>query len=331
MPPRRFRPLLIALGAAIWTPAAASGQLVAGAHAPPLPAIPEVRGPLTVNVVYPLAGQVLTARDSTFVFGSVGTGEAQLAINGAPVAVAPNGAFLAWLPLPDDTVAVFHIVALAGTASAAVDWPVRLPPRFVPPASGPPVWVDTASLRPEGEIWAVPGEALRVSARAAPGAIVAVRLPDGRTFPLAADTAVAAAYGPFERRPDLLPPVTSVRFVGTMPAVPLGAPLPSLTAPSAAADAPTRPGPASGAGAGAGAATLVVALGADTSVAALPLRVSLVDPAASAEVVLDDDPAHTDTTRGVVVGSPTPGGTYHWFFLDGTPAQLDGQDRKSVV
>ncbi len=318
MPPRLSTLVVASLCAAAVAPAGASGQLVPSAHAAPLPPIPAADGPLTVSVVYPLEGQLLTARDSTFVFGSVGTGAASLTIDGSPVAVAPNGAFLAWLPLPDDSAAVFHIVALAGAASAALDWPVRLPRTFVPPDR--PVWVDAASLRPRGEIWATAGEPIRVSARATPGAVVAVRLPDGRTFPLAADTLAAAPYGPFERRPERLAPVTAVRYVGTVPAVPLGAGLPALTSSGApeAADDPA-------AGTGAAPATLVVVLGPDTVTAPLPLRVAVVDPAAEPEVVLDDDPARTDTTRGVVVGSPTPGGTYHWFFLDGTPARLDGR------
>ncbi|OYV68516.1 MAG: hypothetical protein B7Z72_08145, partial [Gemmatimonadetes bacterium 21-71-4] len=313
MRPRHGTALLAALCAVIVAPSAGFGQLGPTPQAPPLPAIPLVDGPLAVTVVYPPAGQTLTARDSSFLFGSVGTGRASLTVNGVPVEVAPDGAFLAWLPLPDDTAAVFHIVAIAGADSASLDWRVRLPPRFVPPER--PLWVDARSLRPRGLIWAVAGEPLRVSVRAAPGASVAVRLPDGRVFPLAPDTAWAVRYGPFERRPDRLTSVPVMRFVGAVPAVQLGAPLPPLTSPAAPAVTLDT----------LGLAALVVAVGADTEITALPLRVSLVDPATSPEVVLDDDPAHTDTTRGVVVGSPTPWGTYHWFFLDGTPVRLDGR------
>src|SRR3954466_6930002 len=36
-----------------------------------LPPVPEVRGPLQIDVVYPKADQLLTTRDSNFIFGSV--------------------------------------------------------------------------------------------------------------------------------------------------------------------------------------------------------------------------------------------------------------------
>jgi N-acetylmuramoyl-L-alanine amidase len=314
MRPRVSAVRLAALVLALASPAAALAQLAPSPHAPPLPPVPEVDGPLAVSVVYPLANQAVMARDSTFIFGSVGTGRAGLTINGAPVVVAPDGAFLAWLPLPDDTMAVFHIVAVAGAASAALDWPVRLPPRFDPPP-GRALWLDTASMRPRGRIWGEPGEPIRVSARAAPGASVAVRLPDGRLVPLAPDTGAATPYGPFERRPDRLAPVPVVRFVGTIPAVPLGAPLPALTARDGAADS----------GAGATTAALVVAHGADTVTTAVPVRVALVDPAAPQVVVLAAEAGPNDSGRSSVVASPTPGGTYHWFFPSGTPAQLDGR------
>ncbi|HEX2204938.1 MAG TPA: N-acetylmuramoyl-L-alanine amidase [Longimicrobium sp.] len=66
-----------------------------------LPAIPEVDAPLRIDVVHPVQGQARPRVDSTFVYGNVGTGGAALFINGTPVPVAPNGAFIAYLPLPE--------------------------------------------------------------------------------------------------------------------------------------------------------------------------------------------------------------------------------------
>ncbi len=316
----RPRPALARLGAiaaALLVPAAALAQQPAAAPpGPPLPPVPAVDGPLAIHVVYPLAGQRVTARDSSFLFGSVGSGRASLAVNDVPVPVAPDGAFLAWVPLPADTAAVFHLVATRDADTASLDWPVRLPARFVPPDR--PLWVDTASLRPRGPIWVGPGEQIRVSVRAAAGAVVAVRLPDGRVFPLAPDTVAVDAYGPFERHPERLAPVPEVRFVGTIPAVPLGAMLPPLTVRGVGPDT----------GAASPVATVVAALGADTVTADLRARIALVDPASTPEVVLAE--ATEDSARGTVVGSPTPGGTYHWFFPDGTPARLDGRSGEEV-
>jgi len=312
MPPRGSPLLLALILNATAGIAGAPAQLVPSQRPPALPPIEPVDGPLALTVVYPPTDALLGARDSAFLFGATGSGQASLTIDGTPVNVAPDGAFLAWLPLPDDTVAVFHLVAVKGQERASLDWRVRLPARYVPPAQ--PLWVDTLTLRPRGDVWAVADEPLRVVARAAPGASVAVRLPDGRVFPLAPDTEVAGGYGPFERRPERLAMQPTVRYTGSMPAVPLGAPLPRLAGPAAAPDTGSAPG-----------AAVIAALGPDTLVVPLPVRVTLVDPAAPPVVILDDDTARTGRTRGVVVGSPLPHGTFDWFFAEGTPAAVDGR------
>jgi N-acetylmuramoyl-L-alanine amidase len=79
-----------------------------------LPAVPPVKGPLAIRVVYPPPDAVVRARDSSFLLGSVGTGEAKLTINGHPVRVWPNGAWLAWIPLPPDSLMWFRIAARTG-------------------------------------------------------------------------------------------------------------------------------------------------------------------------------------------------------------------------
>src|SRR5262245_15526316 len=69
-------------------------------QAPPLPKVPLVEGPLAIRPVFPTPNQSIPVRDSNFVFGSIGNGHATLAINGTPVTVAPNGTFLAYVPVP---------------------------------------------------------------------------------------------------------------------------------------------------------------------------------------------------------------------------------------
>ena len=66
----------------------------------PLPPVAPAAGPLKISVVYPREGQLLTARDSNFILGSVGKAGATLTVNGVPVPTLPNGAFLAFLPVP---------------------------------------------------------------------------------------------------------------------------------------------------------------------------------------------------------------------------------------
>src|SRR5215212_8516071 len=55
-----------------------------------------------LRVVYPALTDVVRVRDSSFLFGSVAQGDTRLTINGYPVRVWPNGAWLAWIPFPPE-------------------------------------------------------------------------------------------------------------------------------------------------------------------------------------------------------------------------------------
>lgn len=287
--------------------------------APPLPRIPAVQGPLGVTVVYPLEGQLVTASDSTFLFGSVGDGRARLELNGLDVPVAPNGAFLAWVPIPADTQPVFRFIARLGADSAVRLLRVRVPAPHLPPDSG--LWLDRASIVPRGVRWAEPEEPIRVSLYASPGAAVVLRLP-GSDAPigLVPDTGTSLAYGPFDRAPTRRPQRVETRYTGVFPARALGAPLPAVTAPP----------PIRGASDTVNAAWITVATERDTVRAPLPLRIALLDPARRAVVLLDDDTARAGNTDGAVAGAPLEGGTFHWFFRNGTIAEVSGRAGASV-
>ncbi len=112
---------------------------------PKLPPVPEVRGPIQISITYPRAGQLIAARDSNFIFGSVGSGDAGLEINGTPVPVWPNGSFMGWLPVPPDSAPQYEIVASNGSQFARVVHPVQLPP----PPPPPPLPVTPDTLRPD--------------------------------------------------------------------------------------------------------------------------------------------------------------------------------------
>jgi len=297
---------LAALAPAFLVEAAAAQGPVRG---PLLPRIPHVDGPLAIRVVYPPEGASLSVRDSNFIFGSVGSGDASLTINGRDVAVAPNGAFLAWLPLEGDSVAAWRLVARRGTDSVVAERHALLPRRAIPPAG---LWIDAASLAPRGERWAERGEPIRVSVRATAGATVVLRLPSG-DVPLAPVASPERGGTPFDVRA-APPSATQVdRYAGVFPAEPLGAGLPPLTALRVPGQGDTAQ------------AQILAILGADTARAALPLRLTLVDPAHPRVVLLDDDTARTGRTRGAAVGMPLPGGTYEWFFLNGTPAAVSAR------
>ena len=140
------------LAACSGAPAPATGvQPVAAPVAPapappssaaPLPPIPSVRGPLSISVVYPKAGSAVMVRDTNFIFGSVGTGDATLTINGTPVAVEPNGAFLGWLPVPDSVTSRYDLVAARGADTVRYSHLITFPPKRASADSA-----DSAALR----------------------------------------------------------------------------------------------------------------------------------------------------------------------------------------
>jgi len=302
--------LLLVLGAA----QALHGQRPAP---PRLPPIPPADGPLDLRVAYPPADAQLGASDSNFIFGQTGNGSATLSINGEGVEVHPNGAWLAFLPLPGDSVATYHIVARLGADSAVLDHRVRLPRRFVPPAG---VWIDRVSLEPRGNRWAEPGELIRVSLRAARGADVTLHLPGGSVLPLAPDTGSRALVdGPFNRRPPRPGEPDVSRFAGVFAATRLGAALPPVTAARVNGVMGCCATPSDSL------AWITAVIGPDTAREMLPLRLTMLDPSRRSVVVLDDDTAHTGFSRGAAVGRPTPDGTFEWFFRNGTVAAISAR------
>ena len=97
--------------------------------------IPPSAGALGLTVVYPLPNATITAGDSTFLLGTVGTGGAKLRVDGRPVEVHPNGAWLAWIAIPPDS--AFDVAFEAATASDTVRY--LLPLQRPGPSSHPAV------------------------------------------------------------------------------------------------------------------------------------------------------------------------------------------------
>ncbi len=108
---------------------------------PGLPAVPTVNGPLAIKVVYPDPGHLIQSKDSNFIFGSVGNGDAALSINGFSTPVWPNGSFMAWLPNPPADSALYDIVATNGSDVARLRLPVKIQPKPVMPVT--PIVPDT--------------------------------------------------------------------------------------------------------------------------------------------------------------------------------------------
>jgi len=292
-----------------------------------LPPIPTDTGPLALRVVYPAAGDAIDVRDSSFLFGTAGSGKASLTINGAPVRVWPNGTWLAWLAMPPDSVMRFDLVARTTTDSATLSYQVPRTRRFVPPTA--PVWLDSLSIYPRGRVWWPAGEWLTVGVRAAPGAEVLIRWPDGRTTPLVADPRpeeVPDAIRAFDHDTSrLVTPPSVTRYTGAVRGAAVGLPM----GPAVGASAPSCPAPAGVGGctpiAGDSAGPVIEAIyGIDTARARWPVQITLLDSTPQL-IMLDDDTARTGKTDRMTVGRTRPGATYQWFFPTGTRAAVSGR------
>lgn len=307
-----------------------------------LHAAPAVQDPIGLRVIYPAPTDVVRARDSSFLFGSVADGKTQVTINGHPVRVWPNGGWLAWIPFPPDTLMQFTIEARAGQDSAVLVYPVRRDrgslPREVSEGSA---WIDSVSLLPQGQVWLPRNEYLALSTRAVEGADVRVRLPGGkvvRLLPQSQSQEVLPALRAFDRDTTNLRTSEEVRYVGVIRGRAIGPDAgPVLRGPTAAlvrvlARAAVRC--VTGARCPAPYAELVspdsawavveAALGRDTVRLRWPLQVALLD---TLPVVtrLDDDTAGQGNTDSLTPGRATPGGTYAWFFPTGTRVSVTGR------
>jgi N-acetylmuramoyl-L-alanine amidase len=305
------------------------------------------RAPLSIRVVYPKPEDRVRARDSSFLLGSVSTGDVRLRINGSNVRVWPNGGWLAWVPFPPDSVMQFRIEAFRGLDTQVVVYPVRRDSRDLPgEVRSGAVWIDTASLSPWGQAWLPRTEYVTLSARAAEGADVRLHLPNGSTLRLLP-----------QRRPQELPPSIraferdttkhqtpdELRYVGTIrgtslgpsPGPVLGGLTPALLGALARAalrcvtGAPCPAPYTELAAADAGWAVIEASLRGDTVRARWPLQLALLDTLPLV-VELDDDTLGTGKTDSIVQGRAVPGGSYHWFFPTGTHASVSGRLNEDV-
>jgi N-acetylmuramoyl-L-alanine amidase len=263
------------------------------------PPTPRAAAPLRIQVVYPRPTDVVAAVDSTFIFGNVGRGDATLQVAGTAVPVQADGAWIAWIPLPDDTAFTVPLTAVAAGESLHVDWPVRIAPRFHPPVDRA-AWIDTTSFSPAGSFTWPAGEGVHLRVRATPGAVVRLSTPSGTVIPFVPDRSPAAppaavrAFGTdslqYHAAPD------SDRYEAWLPAEPLDR-----------------------------SAVLEVSAGDDTARATWPVVLGVLAVQPPTVVVLDDDSAGTGTTDSLTTGRAVPWGTYHWFFPTGTRAVETGR------
>jgi N-acetylmuramoyl-L-alanine amidase len=180
----RFPLALLLLASAACSPFAAGSGAPTPAGAEPLPPVPLEEGALAPRVQYPPADHQLHVRDSTFIFGEVGHGGASLTVNGVAVPVLPNGAWIAYLPVPPAAEPRYEIVAVLGADTARLAHPVRVPPPVPDVTDATALVVDSASVLPTHGLALPDGERVEVAVRAPFGASVALETSSGDTVAL---------------------------------------------------------------------------------------------------------------------------------------------------
>ncbi len=288
--------------------------------APRLPAIPAVDGPLNLRVSYPRDSMALETRGMNFIFGSTGSGRARVWIDGTEVDVQPNGGFLAFLPVPGDS--VYRVRARLQDMAQYVEVPVSIPP--APPAGDSAVIVD-GSITPAGAWVAQPRERIDVGFTGTAAGEAWLRI-DSDIIPLVALAPTAPGARDFEvapAAPEPTPRTRLARYAGFFAARRIVAadsavPWPTLTdefRPRPRGDAAAVPQ-----------AELVLVVGADTVRKALPLNLLLADPARPRTGVGRDLDPPERNGDGKVIARPGPGGgPYHYVWANGVELELTGE------
>jgi N-acetylmuramoyl-L-alanine amidase len=264
-----------------------------------LPPVPSVRGPLRIDVVYPAEDAQLTASDSNFVFGSVGTGDATLTINDAPVEVAPNGAFLAFVPVPRD--GVYRVMAMsAGTAMGIV--------RRIRRPAGADATSGMGAVVPRAAMTLQRGERVTVRFRGAPGGRARLVFPDGSSVPLVEQRGLERDEGFGQDRSATR---EFTEYAGSFPAnLPLLSRDRQVGIPTLAETVR------------AGTATVELVSGGDTLRSPLELSLAVLAPGETRVGVAASTRPDSLVVATAVPGSGTP---YHWTFPNGTRFTITGE------
>ncbi|MDH3733970.1 MAG: N-acetylmuramoyl-L-alanine amidase [Gemmatimonadota bacterium] len=264
-------------------------------------------GVIDIEVRYPARHQLIVP-DSNFIFGSVGSGGVALEIDGHPVTVEGNGAFLAWLPVPDagrgDT-AAYMLRAVEGPDTATAVLSILRPPSRPPSGSETP-WLLTTPLERPSDRWYEPGGEFALSVLGEGGAEVELAA-GNRRFPLR----------------DLGPERGSLhRYAGRIDAAALhAAACEAGDCRSGTTALPTGEGDSIFVAIDTVTAGLVARSGADVTRSPVSFHLApRPDPAPGIKLVEAEDPVNGQS--GVVVGRPTAFGPYRWRFPEGTVARV---------
>jgi N-acetylmuramoyl-L-alanine amidase len=315
----RLRVLVLVSGAGVGACAGGAGPeapaptTTTSGDTKPLPPIPAVDGAVRLDVSYPSENASIAA-NTNFIFGSTGTGGATLTINGAPVEVKPNGAWLAFLPVPQD--GVYRLVAVKNGQTTTFERRIR--------AASAPTAASTrtriVSVTPSGALAARPGENIQVGFTGTAGGNGFLVLPDGRRIPLIESRAMAAAANnaaDFEAQaPAPAPsPTSTSRYSGILPAVALTSRDTSTASPVVGIIPPEFSDDSTS-------ARVELIVGNDTVRANVNLNLAIVEMA-RVGVVVDRTTSQQRDWRTRGRNSTT--GPFHYFWPNGTLLTITGQ------
>lgn len=133
--------------------------------------MPLATGPLHVQIVRPVAGEMLEPQGAILILGAVGDGRASLTVNGISVPVALNGAFEMLLPPTRRARTSLTFVAIRGADTSRSTIPLRASVRAADAASRSwkRTFFDSVSVEPALPQWLTPEEQVRVGVRAKTG------------------------------------------------------------------------------------------------------------------------------------------------------------------
>ncbi len=260
--------------------------------------IPFNTGPLSPRVLHPEPGAQPPSSGFDYVMGAVGSGRAMLLIDGTPVRVMPNGAFLAYLQVPNKGARGYSLTAILGRDTVRWVHPIAPASAVQTPLRRQ---VDSTSIFPKGRIAVQADDLVPVQISVPPGASAWVQQGTGtRVSPILGNQQPATS-DPRIRFRDGTSQGDQERSLVVLPARDLD-----------------------------GTASIVVARGNDT------VRVLLPEADTTRAIegwgVIGQNPPDNGEDRELV-GRFSPTGPYDWFFLPGTKVRVTGRynDQLRVV
>ncbi|MFQ5707346.1 MAG: N-acetylmuramoyl-L-alanine amidase [bacterium] len=130
---------------------------------------------LSLQVVYPREDLTITATDSTFIFGSVNDPSARVFVNGLPMRMYSNGAFLGVVPVKTGDFTFLCQAVLQGD-TVVVLRKVYIP-HYLTTSPRDSMVVDTSYVFPREDLELQPGDFVEVAFKGTPGLMATFTIP----------------------------------------------------------------------------------------------------------------------------------------------------------